>query len=336
MIKILIIRFSSIGDIVLTTPVIRCLKQQLKNAEIHYITKKSFEIVLANNPYIDKLLTINKHVNEQKDFLSNQKYDYIIDLHKNIRSWQVKRLTKYKKAYSFDKINLQKWLLVNLKINRMPKIHIVNRYLNTAAPLGIINDKKGLDYFIATQDTLNIADLGQAYINGYIGIVIGAKHNTKQLPTERLIELCKKIAHPILLLGGKEDAQKAEDIMQQCNKTNIINTCGKLNLNQSASAIEQAKLIITHDTGLMHIAAAYNKPIISIWGNTIPEFGMYAYIPSNNSQNYIFENKHLKCRPCSKIGFNACPKNHFNCMNKQPIDKIAKLAISIFLKNSQA
>jgi ADP-heptose:LPS heptosyltransferase len=153
--------------------------------------------------------------------------------------------------------------------------------------------------------------LPENHQKGYIGFVIGAKHFTKQLPVEKIISICKKINKPIILLGGKEDAARAEMIENAVGK-NIFNACGKYNLNQSASLIKQATKVITHDTGLMHIAAAFKKEIISVWGNTVPAFGFTPYLPDPNSR--MVEVKNLSCRPCSKIGYDKCPKGHFKCM----------------------
>ena len=308
--KILIIRFSSIGDIVLTTPVIRCIKEQKPNIEIHYLTKNSFKGILENNPHLTKIHAIEKEVKEVIEELKKENFDLVIDLHNNIRSLQTKKALG-KSSSTFKKLNFQKWLLVNFKINKMPAIHIVDRYLKTVEQLGIKNDNKGLDYFIPQKDEINPASLPLSHQMGYIGFVIGAKHFTKQLPIEKIISICKKINQPIILLGGKEDIERANEIEKAVGST-IYNACGKYNLNQSASLIKQAKKIITHDTGLMHIAAAFKKEIISVWGNTVPSFGFSPYLPDKRSK--IVEVKNLSCRPCSKIGYNKCPKGHFKCM----------------------
>ena len=325
--KILLIRFSSIGDIVLTTPVIRCLKQQL-GAEVHYLTKQSFHTVLAANPHIDRIYTIQKKVKEVLTALKSEKYDVVIDLHHNLRSWQVK-LGLGVKSYTFDKLNFEKWLMVNFKINRLPNIHIVDRYLATVKSLGVINDGKGLDYYISESDEFDVSHLTfdvqfphppilpfshpPILSSSYVAFVIGAAHATKRLPTEKIISICKKIQHPIILLGGPEDADRGEIIVKEAGN-HVINACGKLKLNQSASLVRQAWKVITHDTGMMHIAAAFNKDIISAWGNTIPEFGMYPYYPKGEDENITLEVKGLPCRPCSKIGYEKCPKGHFKCM----------------------
>lgn len=311
--KILILRFSSIGDIILTSPVVRCLKQQLKNSEIHFLTKKSFVSVVQNNPNIDKVFSFEKDVDEILPELKKENYNWVIDLHHNLRSMQMKRALD-KPSKSFNKLNIEKWLLVNLKINRLPNKHIVERYFETVAHIGVKNDLKGLNFFIDVKDEIDISSLPKEFSTGYIALVIGAKHNTKKLPTEKIISICKKINRPIVLIGGKEDMETGEKITSQIS--NIFNACGKYNLQQSASLIKQAKKVITHDTGMMHIAAAFQKNIISIWGNTVPEFGMYPYMPGNELNSQIVEVENLSCRPCSKIGFEKCPKGHFKCMNE--------------------
>jgi ADP-heptose:LPS heptosyltransferase len=316
--KFLIIRFSSIGDIVLTTPVVRCLKQQLDGAEIHFLTKKNFQGIVANNPYVDKVWTIEKKVSEVMANLQKEKFDYVIDLHSNLRTAQVKwRLGA--KNLTFDKINVQKWLMVQMKINRLPKRHIVERYLDTVLSLGVKNDGRGLDYFILPKDEVNVSEYGK-----YIAFVIGAAHATKRLPKEKIIEICQQTQQTILLLGGKDEKEIGAAIAQAAGQ-HVINTCGNYNLNQSASLVRQADYVITHDTGLMHIAAAFQKKIISVWGNTIPEFGMSPYYGNELNKNTSIEVKNLGCRPCSKIGFDQCPKGHFDCMNKislpQPLQR---------------
>ena len=309
-VKILIIRFSSIGDIVLTTPVVRCLHKQL-GAEVHYLTKKNFKGIVENNPYVKHVWTIDKDVSEISTDLKAENFDYVIDLHKNLRSLQVKRALSTA-SFVFHKLNVEKWLMVNFKINRLPDVHIVDRYMKTVETLGVKNDGLGLDYFIPAKDEVDIATLNIP--PQYIAFVIGAAHATKRLPRQKIVEICNGIKLPIVLLGGKDDLENSQFIENQ-TIGDVINLCGQLNLNQSASVVRQAKTVITHDTGLMHIAAAFRKDIVSVWGNTIPEFGMTPYLPTNGST--FFEVNNLKCRPCSKIGFDKCPKGHFRCMNDQ-------------------
>ena len=311
MTKFLILRFSSIGDIVLTTPVIRCLKQQYPEAEVHYVTKKSYKSLLENNPYIDKVFVLENGLNELVKYLQSECYDYIIDLHNNLRT-TILKLRLGIKSYSFDKLNLQKWLLVKFKKNLMPDVHIVDRYMKTVEYLGIKNDNKGLDYFIPEKDEMPLDWLPENFRNGYAVYAIGGQHETKKLPLNKMIELCQTIKLPLVLIGGKEDAVISYQLSVISKTAPIFDTCGKCNLNQSASIIKNASIVYTHDTGMMHVAAALKKKVISIWGNTVPEFGMYPY----QTEYEVIENNDLHCRPCSKIGYKKCPLGHFKCMNE--------------------
>ncbi len=330
--KVLVIRFSSIGDIVLTTPVIRAIKMQLPDVELHYCTKEQFAQILENNPYVDKVHTLTEKLGNLVKLLQQEQFDYVVDLHNNIRTKIIKRKLGVPSG-SFDKLNYKKWLMVNLKINKLPNVHIVDRYLEAAAALGVKKDGSGLDYFIPEKDEVELEWLPEDFRKEYVAYVIGAQHQTKKLPIERMIELCDKINKPIVLVGGPDDAEEGkqleqfflktensqpfeEKLTELGKKTVIFNACGKFNLNQSASLVKQAKYVFSHDTGLMHIAAAFKKNIFCIWGNTIPMFGMYPY----KTKFTVLENNKINCRPCSKIGYQKCPKGHFKCMKQIVFD----------------
>ena len=322
-VKILVIRFSSIGDIVLTTPVLRCLKKQMEGeVEIHYLTKKQYKNIIEHNPNVSKVYSIEKSTHEVVEQLKSELYDYVVDLHKNLRS---KRVIKNLKCinFSFEKLNYQKWLMTTFKVDKLPRVHIVERYLNAVKPLGIENDGKGLEYYILEKDKVGIASLPQTHHNGFIAFAIGAQHATKRLPVHKMIALCKQLKFPLVLLGGKEDEETGTTIQKEVGDK-VFNACGKYNLNQSASLLDQSKVLITHDTGLMHIGAALGKKIVSVWGNTIPEFGMYPYFPDAAEKIVVIENKNLSCRPCSKIGYNQCPKKHFKCMEELSVQEIVR------------
>lgn len=324
--KVLVIRFSSIGDIVLTTPVMRCLKQQLPDVTVHYLTKKSFRGLVETNPYVDKVHVLGDDWEAMIAELQAEQFDLVVDLHKNLRTLRVKRALRKVKNVSFPKLNIEKWLFTSfLKINRLPKEHIVDRYLATVAHLGVKNDGRGLDYFIPKQDEVDAGDLPMSHQAGYVGVVIGAALNTKKLPVEKLKELCRLINRPIVLLGGPEDREEGEEIAS-VDRVKIYNACGKFKLNESACLVRNARIVVTHDTGLMHIAAAFKKPVISVWGNTVPDFGMTPYYGDAKVSSTLFEVEGLSCRPCSKIGYKKCPRGHFKCMNLQNIRDIAAAA----------
>ena len=314
--KILVIRFSSIGDIVLTSPVVRCLKEQLPNASVHYLTKKANNQILEHNPYIDKIHILNDSLIATIEELRKENFDYVVDLHKNLRSGMVKLLL-CKPSRSFPKLNLRKWFYVKTKNkNLMPNVHIVDRYFEATKRLNIVNDNRGLDFFISEGNSSNTV-----ISNNYVVIVCGAKHATKQIPPQKIEYLIKNIKGCIVLLGDKSDAKRL-DKWEFDKYSNVLNLCGKCSLSQSALYVKEASLIITPDTGLMHIAAAYKKNIIVVWGNTTPELGMYPYIPKGEGSFINMEVKGLSCRPCSKLGYEECPKRNFACMESIDWDAI--------------
>ncbi|PWH85232.1 glycosyltransferase family 9 protein [Brumimicrobium oceani] len=328
MTKILVIRFSSIGDIVLTSPVLRCIKEQLPNVELHVLTKKQFSDLYATSPHVD---FVHEWGEENHLVLADLKvadFDYVIDLHKNLRTSKIKSALR-KESFSFPKLNVQKWLYVNFKWNLMPGIHIVDRYFEAVKPLGVKNDEKGIDFRIKI-DFISFSKRfpGQ---EKYIAVAIGAQFATKRMPAEKMVEVLADIPMPIVIVGGPGDREEADKIKKLLPNKNINNTCGGLSIHESAQVVKDAQLLITNDTGMMHIAAAFDLPIVSIWGNTTPELGMYPYRPQAPNSYSIHQVKNLKCRPCSKIGFAKCPKGHFKCMMDQDVAEI-KAQIEKFLK----
>lgn len=321
--KFLVIRFSSIGDIVLTTPVMRCLKQQLLSSEIHFATRAGFRDIVESNPYIDKCHYLKDDLQQLIDELRQEDFDYVIDLHHNLRTLKVKRALG-KKSFSFNKLNIEKWLMTSFKWNRLPATHIVQRYLDTVRSFGVFDDGRGLDYFIPEKDRVPESDIPTSHHAGYIACVVGAALNTKRYPVHKWKEFCTTIDHPLIIMGGKDDAAVGEEL-QAIDRHKIYNACGKFRLNESADLVRRAKMVVTNDTGLMHIASAFHRPIISLWGNTIPEFGMYPYFGSANKDAKAFdilETKGLSCRPCSKIGYDKCPRGHFKCMENIGVETL--------------
>ncbi|MBR5147536.1 MAG: glycosyltransferase family 9 protein [Bacteroidales bacterium] len=333
--KILVIRFSSIGDIVLTTPVIRCLKNQISDVEIHALTKKKFSGLYKTNPYINKVYEYDDSLKKNIEELKLENYDYIVDLQKNKRSLRVCRAL-HRPHSSFPKLNFKKFLLTTFKINLMPDIHIVDRYFKAVDKLGVKNDCQGLDFFISEKNNYPLSELPENFQNGYHAIVIGGTYKTKILPAVKVIEVIKKLNEPVILLGGPDDVERAEEIIRQRTTDNgqqtlstslhlsILNLVGKINLEQSASIVKNAKSVLTNDTGLMHIAAAFHKNTVSVWGNTVPALGMYPYLPNEKEKCHIVECKDVKCRPCSKLGFKECPRRHFKCMMEIDCDAIVE------------
>ncbi len=320
--KFLILRFSSIGDIVVTSPVMRCLKKKFPDAEIHYATKKEFYPVVQHNPYITKIHFLGDSIFSLAKELKQQKFDYIIDLHNNQRTLLVKTLLGVK-SVSVAKLNFEKLLITKFKINKLPPIHLVDRFFSTCQKLGVENDGEGLDYFITPADEVDIQSLPLQFHNGYVGWAIGGLHFTKRFPPEKVARALSQLHAPVVLMGGKDDAANAAAIIMLTQNKAVFNACGLYTLNQSASLVRQARMMVTNDTSLMHIAAAFKRPVFSIWGNTIPQFGMGPYYGKQyllqnlqGIQPRVFEVQGLSCRPCSRLGYSACPQGHFNCMNR--------------------
>jgi len=328
--KILLIRFSSIGDIVLTTPIIRCIKTQHPEFELHFITKSSFTSVLESNPYLFKIHSFDGNFKKTVKELQSENFDFIIDLHHSLRSRRL-QFALQKPSTSFDKLNFKKWLLIKTTINIMPKIHVVDRYFKAVAKLNVKNDLKGGDFFINPKT--NLPDSVASFLKRphVVALAVGSKHETKQIPVSKIRELIQSTTFSVILLGAKEDTQKAAEIIPGF-EARVLSACGMLSIQQSALALSKCKAIITGDTGLMHIATALKVHVFSIWGNTVPAFGMTPYSPLDRSLFDLFEIPNLRCRPCSKLGFKKCPKHHFKCMLDHDIANISHQITTFLLR----
>jgi len=307
--KFLVIRFSSIGDILLCTPVFRLLKQKFPQAEIHFVTKSAFANLLNGNKNIDQVFAW-ENKSERAELYDNQ-YDAIIDLHSNLRSlllklrfWNVPHLTLKKK-------NVSKWLFTLTKSNVFKVSHIVDRYIDTLKYYEIKNDFEGLD-FVCESESNNIQNLPK----NYICLVLGGTYLTKRIPQEKIIELVSKSTnHHFVLIGGKGEFELGEQIFKHFPER-ILNFSGKISIQESAIVLKNSKVVVSGDTGMAHLASALGKPIAMIWGNTDLGYGMGPVNRQNvEIQNFVVDN--LSCHPCSKLGFDACPKGHFKCMLHQ-------------------
>jgi ADP-heptose:LPS heptosyltransferase len=319
--KILVLRFSSIGDIVLTTPVLRALHEQVPGAEVHVATKTAFADLLRYDPHVHQVHELGEDLGALITTLRAERFDHVVDLHHNLRTARVKRALGVP-AHSFPKLNLQKWLLVNFGINKLPDQHIVDRYFEAAAPLGVRNDGRGLELFIPADRAVPRTALPEAHQSGYVALAVGAAHGTKRLPERRMVELAGMVRGPLVIIGGEEDRAVGRSIADAVGGR-VFDATGRYDLLGSASLIAGARAVIAHDSGAMHIACAFKRPVVSIWGSTVPAFGMGPYQPGHPAQVFISEVSGLSCRPCSKIGHDRCPKGHFHCMEQQDLQRIA-------------
>lgn len=314
----------------LTSPVFRILKTQL-DAEVHHLCKSQFAGVLKHNPYIDRQWILDDDLTKTMDLLKRENFDAIIDLQHNLRSIRISKGLGIATS-RVDKRNLDKWLLVNLKWDRLPDVHIVDRYLDACAgQFTIENDGKGLDFHLPDDKEAIYQSIKTTHHldSNYICMAIGAAHQTKQIPVNKMVAIADAYQHlQIILLGGPYDEERGNEIIKDTASANVINLAGKSTLMESCIVLDNATLLITPDTGLMHIAAALDVPTVSLWGNTVPKFGMYPYPKNHESTHEIVEVSGLSCRPCSKIGHQSCPKGHFKCMNdiktEYIVEKISK------------
>ena len=315
--KILIVRFSSIGDIVLTSPVVRVLKEQL-GCEIHFLTKKAFKSCLAFNPHIDKLWLMEKSLSECLPKLKKESYDEVIDLHNSQRSRILLRKLSIP-SHSFNKLNVRKWWYVQTKRNVLPEVHIVDLYLDCCKHLGVINDQKGLDYFLSNESQSVRSTIPDTHQDKFFAAVIGGQHPGKVMPADKWSDVLSQVDYPVVLLGGPEDKDAGEQIAAKVGKR-VFNACGAYSLNDSAALVRASDFVVSHDTGLMHIAAAFRKNIISLWGATVPEFGMYPYLAGEHS--VCIQPIGYRDMPYSKLGNNKWYKKDFEGWNYLSDDRL--------------
>ncbi len=317
--RILIIRLSSLGDILLTTPLIRTIKNRFPKIEIDFLLKSEYQDVLKNNPHLNKIFLYSNNYNnavvEEIENSNNPKYDLIIDLQNNIRSRRITSKLKIR-TVRFKKYTFRKFILVQTKINLMKNLPLIpERYAKT---IGIDLDKSGVEIFSDKIPSDKISGL-----NKIVGICPGAKHFTKRYPIEYQIQLCKQLVEynfNVVLFGGKIDEGICSEISSKVPE--VINLQNNDDILQTVSDMKMCDIIICNDSGLMHVASSLDKKLIAIFGSTVKEFG---FMPYNCSNSIIVENENLGCRPCSHIGRRSCPKTHFNCMKKIKPEDIIKL-----------
>lgn len=319
--KILIIRLSAIGDIVLTSPVIRSLRHGLPEAEIHFLTKAAFTPLLQHNPHIERVIAFHGNIGETVQLLKSEGYDLVLDLHRNLRSRLIKaRLRVPSITYSKDRLAV--WKYVRWRIGQLPRAHAVDRYARVLKPLGCRLDGQGLEFFLPEEArTLAAQVVGRHFPARPIAVVLGGTHFTKRWPREYFPELLNRLGQPVLLLGGKAEVEDAAWIEAQL-KVPSLNAVAQYDLLLSAALMEQSAWVLTHDTGLMHIAVALGLKTVSIWGNTVPELG---FAPYKAVSSLVIENKELECRPCTKLGYDKCPKGHFRCMKDLTPERVQRV-----------
>ncbi len=319
--KILVIRFSSLGDVLLTSALLKSIKENFPEAEVHYLTKQNFAEVIRFNPNVNKIIEVDNDIDfaalrKFKAELKSDGYDLIIDAHNSLRSFYLKLFLNAGKL-TFKKYSFRKFLLVKFMINLMKDLPSVTvRYCN------IIPQNK----YIYSLPEIQTDDISKSNIEKLlrglnlsenkklICIAPSSAHFTKTYPAEYYIQLINKFdsdKYTFLLIGKGKDRDNISKIKSQTG-TNVIDLCDKLSVLELAELIKKCSVFICGDTGPMHIAEAVNTKLIMIAGSSVKEFGFYP----QNENAVVLENNNLKCRPCSHIGRNECPMGHFKCMKE--------------------
>lgn len=316
--KILIIRLSALGDIILTSPFQKLARNFFPNAEIHFLCKPQNSFLVQSSPYLDRVLHF-EGVAKTRKLLQEEAYDLVFDLQHSLKTI----LLTYSLAgenYRVDKQNITKWLMVNLKL-KLKVPHIVNRYNDLLQPFGKVDTTLKLEYFFPKQIEESTNSIHADIPIDFEVFVLSATHNTKRLTKAKVIEYLNQIKSPIVLLGGPAEVEFSESILKELpleRKQSIISLVGKIDFHSSALLVKKAKRVFTNDTGLMHVAAAFSKPMVTFWGNTTPSFGMFPY----NTPYAAVQNDALSCRPCSKIGGKNCPKGTYECLTSPAVEPL--------------
>lgn len=317
--EIMVVRFSSIGDIVLCTPVFRLLKKQFPGSKITFVTKLKFAQLLKENENIDRILCWDDEI-QRKD-LTNLEFDAIVDLHSNLRSSIVKLRFWQVPSVSLSKKNLSKFMYSMTKWNIFKVDSVVKRSIAILKPFGIDDDVMGLDYGVPS--TIQIAAPEIKHLDDFAVVVLGGTYATKRIPENKLEELFADLQkNKVVLIGGTEEREVGERLAQKF-QGGVFSMCGKLSIDESAEFMRRSKVVISGDTGMAHIAAALGKPIGLIWGNTGSGYGMFP-VMKKGAEIKHFEVEDLKCWPCSKLGHANCPKGDFRCMQGQKMNEVSK------------
>jgi heptosyltransferase-2 len=328
--KILLIRLSSMGDVVLTTSVISAIRKKHPDAQIDFVVKEQFAPLIQYHPAINRLYTFGKKpgaLKELKRQIITSGYDILLDLHNTFRSNYLKWNCGVPVIQTLSKEYLRRFLLVKLKINRYrnSETSIIDRYAQAACNYLDLPVAHFPEIYLPEQIEKNASDLLPETTMPTIVLVPGSAHPTKEWPISRFTEaaslLSCKFGARIVVIGGKKEIPAGKMISQSVG-AQCYDFTGKTTLLETAAIIKKCDLIISVDTGCMHIGWAFHRKMVCIFGSTVRELGYYP----DYSDAVIVENEELTCRPCSHNGLKSCPKNHFRCMKEISTGMVMKVA----------
>jgi len=318
----MLVRFGSLGDVLLTTPLIRAMRGRLKDSRIEYFVKSDSAPLLHGNPHISRIYELEgKGFGALRDKVrrisEGGAYDLVVDLHRNPRSWYVRHRAPSRRWVMMRRDRFRRWLIVHLGVdlygeNIDPAPARYFSALDGVFDPPLKPDDKGLEIF------LNEADRREAgeklnFDGAIVAVAPSARWPTKRWAPERFAEVSDRLAQELgaraVLLGGREDMELTGAVEKRMREK-AINIAGALSIRGAAAVIEKSLAFVGNDTGLMHIASALSRPGAAIFGPTTRHLGFYPY----RSRLHVVEATGLKCRPCSKQGDIECPKSHFRCM----------------------
>jgi heptosyltransferase-2 len=339
--RTLIVRLSSIGDIVLSSPLLRALHRQLPNSRIDYVVKSEFADLIRHNPHISQVIEFPaggglSDLQSLRSRIHAAKYDLIVDIHGSLRSrylcFGAPRLVRVRKR------KFARFLLVHFKWNLYSLLggapNVTDRYLETTQEFGIHDDGAGPELFLtesAISSALHIlAASGIRAGQTTIGICPSARHANKMWLKERFAEVAGALSReydaPILLFGSEGDTIVCKEVelltLSAVQESRVVNLAGRTSLLQAAALMDHCSIIITNDSGLMHIASARKRKAVAIFGPTVREFGFFPPV----REAAVIQNTSLSCRPCTHIGLEKCPRGHFRCMKDIPTLEVLEAA----------
>lgn len=342
--NILIIRLSSLGDVILASPLIRALHNSFPRASIDFLVKTEYAQVVRHNPHISQTIELTTSSKEElgriKKEIRARRYDVILDIHNSLRSRYLRTLSGARQVCVVNKYVFRRFALVKAKRNFYKEIiPVPERYLATAQTLEIIPDEKGLELFVPDEIVSSVNALMRKYKTeryaAVIGLVPTARHFTKRWPQEYFVKLGIRLAKEqrarLFLFGSENEVDYCGDIAQMINAEvgsgAAESLAGKISILETAAVLDHCSIVVTNDSGIMHVAVARKKKIVAIFGSTVQEFGFFPY----QTDNIVLEKKGLSCRPCSHIGLDRCPEGHFKCMKEITVEDVY-FAVSSFIK----
>ncbi|MDA3883591.1 MAG: lipopolysaccharide heptosyltransferase II [Bacteroidales bacterium] len=335
--NIVIFRLSSIGDIILTSALVRCLRSTYPDAKIDFVVKRQFKHITELMPEIDTIHTFNSdggfsELLSLRTKLASKKYDVMLDIHKNWRSAFIRNTIGARRVYTFNKHTFKRYLMIRFKIDAYNIVRPVYlRFVDAAQKLGVVYDDKktGLAIPAETQKHVDnyLEDHGIKPHKPLVVLCPGASFYNKEWQKEKFLELAQIIITQknmqVVLLGGSKEQETCTYIATTINQK-ILSVAGQFNLKESAALLNRAQATVANDTGMLHMSEALKVPVVGIYGPTVRQFGYFPVLAKSKVARV-----ELACRPCTKMGMNTCPKETFDCTQKISVSSVYSQLCSI-------